>query len=182
MFRSLFAAATAFALCVGSASAATIFFDDFSDEPTGRKASLSATGFQQFTVQDGTVDVIRTGAFGIGCQTVKCIDLDGSSRDAGLLLSDPIAFRPGAAYTLAFTISGNQRSGADDTVAFGVSNDVFSDTLTLTAGDGYADLSFGFTVASNVTGSIFFANSGGDNVGAVLDRVSLDEVSLAAVP
>ncbi|MEM7489984.1 MAG: PEP-CTERM sorting domain-containing protein, partial [Pseudomonadota bacterium] len=47
---------------------------------------------------------------------------------------------------------------------------------------GYADLSFGFTVASNVTGSIFFANSGGDNVGAVLDRVSLDEVSLAAVP
>lgn len=102
-------------------ASASVFSETFDTEETG-PSELNYIDFDQFTISDGTVDLIREiNAYGISCYggTGYCVDLDGSSGMAGKMTSDLFALDGGETYTLSFAISGNQRGGASDTLDFG---------------------------------------------------------------
>ena len=66
------------------AQAATVFADNFDADRTGAKRDFDR--FLQFTVSDGTVDYMRQGTYKLSCAGGKggCVDLDGSTLDAGI--------------------------------------------------------------------------------------------------
>ena len=106
---SFFAAA----LLSANVSAGVIFQDNFDAEAGGAgSSSLNYSAFSNWGVSDGTVDVVSNGGWGIGCVggAGKCIDLDGSTGNAGTLTSTLLSLAAGN-YTLSFDISGNQRGG-----------------------------------------------------------------------
>jgi len=142
-----------------AASAATVFSDNFNASASG--LNVAPTGW---TVTDGTVDVV-SGGF---CVSGFCVDLDGSTSNAGVL-SRSFSLVSGLEYLLSFDLSGNQRGGSDNVVVtFGTATLSFTG---LAASAPYARYSLEFTPSSDGTFSISFANAGGDNVGALLDNV-----------
>lgn len=156
--------ATALLLGATAAHAAVFFSDNFDASVSG--LNVVPTGW---TVTDGTVDVVPAG--GGYCQGGQCVDLDGSSRDAGVL-SRSFALTGGTLYTLSFDLSGNKRGGTDDvTILFGSSSLVLTGLL---AAQPYATYSLDFTPGADGTFDVSFANAGGDNVGALLDNVAIN--------
>jgi len=129
--RSIVAAAAL--LAVTGAQAVEIFSDDFDAAIEG--LSIVPTGW---TVTDGTVDVVGT-VFPLCEGTGLCVDLDGSSGDAGVL-SRNFNLQGGVLYTLSFDVAGSQRGSVDDVeVRFGSAvlnlDDIASATL-VTDGNG----------------------------------------------
>ncbi len=188
MKKAFYAATLAATLAASASNAATVVFEeDFSDDlatitPSGPNGSsrLNFDGFDQFSVSDGTVDIIQSGTFSINCATGgACVDLDGSTGNSGLFSSISLTFLAGADYTLSASLSGNQRNNGTETGTYGITG-IFSAAFSVT-GDAFTTLSNSFSVGADTVGSIFFQNDGGDNVGAVLDQVSLS-VDMAPVP
>ena len=199
----LIAAVAAFA---APAQAGVVYSNDFEAE-NGGTTQVNYNGFNGLTVTDGTVDLVHTGdGFGLVCpQGTACVDLDGSTGDAGIVSSTAYAFDAGDLVTLAFTITGNQRSGTDDlTISFlfggtvsgtyGFSSSVaggsfdlgaFSGTQIDLNGFGFPpdygpdDVTFYFRADNGGSAAFSFTNPGGDNIGVLLDAVSLD---VTAVP
>ena len=163
--------ATAALLVFATASqAAVIFSDNFDASISG--LNVVPTGW---TVTDGTVDVVGGGF----CQGGLCVDLDGSTGNAGVL-SRTFALTGGVVYTLSFDISGNKRGGSDDvTVLFGSSSLTF---LGLAAATPYATSTLDFTPSADGTFAVSFSNAGGDNIGALLDNVSISTVPAIPEP
>jgi PEP-CTERM motif len=114
-----------FSLVLGAASlaiatpanAGVTVIDNF-DTEAGGGSSLNHTDLDNFEVTDGTIDVVRTPAFGITCAGgagSSCIDLDGSTNDSGTIVSrNSYAFNAGDLITLKFDMSGNQRNSSSD--------------------------------------------------------------------
>lgn len=161
-----------------AANAATVFTDNFD----GVSSSLNTTpaGWQVVS-GTGTVDTIANGGFGITCYgaTGGCVDLDGSTSNAGYLrTTSTFGFLAGVDYSLTAYLSGNQRGGSADSLAFGISDG--SGNLCSTAVSGvapgapFAQYTCFFTAASNFSGFIFFDHAGGDNIGMILDNVRLE--------
>ncbi|MFN3370122.1 MAG: PEPxxWA-CTERM sorting domain-containing protein [Sphingomonadaceae bacterium] len=176
------------------------FFDGFEGETAGGSI-LNYSGFANWTVSDGTVDLIRSGEFGISCRTGNyCVDLDGSTGDAGILaLTTPVSIAAGDVVDIVSWISGNQRGGASDEVwiTMWFSNPIpltgfqflteigYSapfDTLStpgasiqrfIAPGDGFNNYGFRFTAGAATTMTLRFDNRGGDNIGVILDDVSI---------
>jgi hypothetical protein len=132
---------------------------------------------------DGTVDYLKNGFQSIGCRNGSsgCIDLDGSTGDAADLRSSALFnLTAGNIYTLTYWFSGSQRSGLDSmTVSFGGQTNTH---VNIAASTPYTQFSIVVTPLSNTTSRILFSHSGGDNVGLVLDDVSLDESPAGVVP
>ena len=193
--------ALAIASLVAMPATATTFFDDFEDETAGGTI-LNYSGFANWTVSDGTVDLIRSGEFGITCRTGNyCVDLDGSTGDAGVLtLSAPIAIGPGDVVDIVSWISGNQRGGGNDSVDIrlilkpevpvtgfqfltesGYTLPVdFPGGLGLAIiprsiepGAPFTNFGFRFTAGGATTLTLQFLPLDGDNIGAILDDVSI---------
>jgi hypothetical protein len=174
-YRRVFAAAvTALGMAIGSAHAAIIFSDNFDTEPPPGSV-LNYAGFANWTVTNGTVDLIQSGNFGITCVggSGKCVDMDGSSANAGRLDSTQLFNLAPGDYVLHFSASGNQRGGAPDSMSYGFGS--FSDTIVdLAAAAPFATYTLPFTLAAPASGRIFFDHAGGDNLGIILDNVVLE--------
>lgn len=159
--------------CSVASQAAVVFSDNFDASVAG--LNVVPTGW---TVSDGTVDVV-SGGF---CVAGQCVDLDGSTGDAGIL-SRSFGLLGGVDYLLSFDLSGNKRGGTDDVlITFGTSTLSFDNLVSSSPYTGY---SLSFTPGSDGAYSISFANAGGDNVGALLDNVvitSLDDEPPTGVP
>ncbi len=154
------------------AQALTVFSDDFE---TGVKGgNVTPTGW---TVSDGSVDVVYPGWFGGLClSSGRCVDLDGSTGNAGVL-SQSLNLNAGWTYTLSFDIAGNRRNAGSETVL--VSFGSASSTLTLAnaaANAPWQSASLVFTPVASGNFSFSFANAGGDNQGAMLDNVRVSAV------
>jgi hypothetical protein len=174
------------ALLVGfgaQAKAAPVFFDDFEGVTSGGTI-LNWDGGTNWDVLSGTVDLVKSGdSFGIVCAggTGYCVDMDGSTRDAGDIVSLNVGPLGPGTYEFSYSLSGNQRQqGFADTVVayieFGVMN--WSHTLPFTA--GWQTFTQQFTITSTQDPVyIRFAATGGDNIGMLLDNV---ELKTAAVP
>ncbi|WP_202945856.1 PEP-CTERM sorting domain-containing protein [Marinobacter manganoxydans] len=157
-----------------SVSAGVIFQDNFDSELPNGGSQTNYDDFLKWDVTLGTVDLIATPndwnltcAGGVG----KCVDLDGSNKNAGTLQSIALTLDPGT-YTLSFDISGNQRNSAADSVE--VSLDGFlTETFLVSANDPWQTIVRDITLTSQTTSNLIFEHNGGDNIGILLDNVSL---------
>jgi PEP-CTERM motif len=115
-------AIVAFTVFTVPAHASVVFSDPFDSEPDGPDAggsTLNDTGLTNWisVTNEGTVDTVVSGSFGIQCAggAGKCIDLDGSTNNGGLILSKTLfSYKNGDLVTLTFDISGNQRNPNND--------------------------------------------------------------------
>lgn len=164
-------------LACASANAGIIFSDNFDSEiPDNLVYSGSDTNYTSFTnwtVSNGTVDLVANGDWGLQCAggIGKCVDLDGSTRNAGTFTSSLINLAAGN-YVLSFDISGNQRNSAADSMVMqlgGYLNEAFS----LSANTPWQTVSYAFNVTTASSNYISFNHNGGDNIGIMLDNVSL---------
>jgi len=168
--RSIVAAAAL--LAVTGAQAVEIFSDDFDAAIEG--LSIVPTGW---TVTDGTVDVVGT-VFPLCEGTGLCVDLDGSSGDAGVL-SRNFNLQGGVLYTLSFDVAGSQRGSVDDVeVRFGSAVLNLDDIASATPNTTHT---LNFTPAADGSYAVSFANAGGDNLGAILDNVAING-AVQAIP
>ena len=159
------------ALCglTDPARAVTVFSDNFNaDTPALNKTTFLGG----WTVSNGTVDLVD---FSVG----RLIDLDGSSGDAGVF-SKTLTLDAGVPYSATFGLAGSQRGSAVETVvaSFGTT----TQTFTVAAAEAFSTRTLTFTPTTTDSYSLTFANSGGDNVGALLDNVSIDSNAVAAIP
>lgn len=165
-----------------SASADVIFEDNFDSEAAPGASILDYNSFGQWTVTDGTVDLISSGGFGISCAggSGKCVDLDGSNNNAGVLTSSLLNLTAGN-YALSFDISGNQRNGSSDSLLVTLSGFV-NEVFELAGGDPWTSITRYFTLDAANSAAIAFSLSGGDNVGIILDNVVLQSLERVEVP
>ncbi len=119
---------------------------------------------------------MANGDFNLTCAggAGKCVDLDGSSKNAGIFTSSLFNLAAGN-YMLSFDISGNQRNGNDSMVI--TLGGFVSDSITLAANAPWQSVNYFFTVTLGSSNSIVFNHAGGDNIGILLDNVSVTDVS-----
>ncbi|HOY69753.1 MAG TPA: FxDxF family PEP-CTERM protein [Methylotenera sp.] len=168
--KKLILAATILAL--PALSHAAVFTDNFD----GDTLALNQTTFLGgWTVSSGTVDLIgQPGFFEFFPGNGRYVDLDGSTRDAGLF-DKQLALAASTQYILSFDLAGSQRADTNIVdVIFGTS----SQTFTLASADPFATYTMSFTTNAAANYQISFQNSGtpGDNIGALLDNVSVTAV------
>jgi len=205
--RKLLLTAVAAAAFVVPAHAGVVYSNDFNSENGGNTA-LNYNGFNGLTVTNGTVDLVKSGDFGIGCAggSGACVDLDGSTNDAGLVSSNSYAFNAGDHVALSLLFSGNQRNAPPPdsftmrfdfsgpvsgnfgymSTVFGNSTAAFTNqtSLTLTVSNiqpnfAFADLTFFFDPTNGGSTTFALQDAGNDNIGVVIDNLSL---SVDAVP
>jgi hypothetical protein len=163
------------------AAATVVFFDDF-ESPLNQPPNLNAVP-NGWSVANGTVDLVGSTPGGSGSpfaglcsgspSPTTCVDLDGSTTDAGVLTANPI-FGAGS-YSLSFWLAGNQRSGTDTVrVSYGGG---FQD-FTRNASDPFALQTISFTTpaAFQISFENIYVGTLGDNIGLLLDDVKVDAV------
>jgi hypothetical protein len=147
MKKSLLAGLAAM-LLIGSAGAARatpIFTDNFEGDSTG----LNKTTFNNWTVSDGTVDLIGTGtAWNWFPEYGKYVDMDGSSGNAGKLLSSQTFVLGPGDYLLQFELAGNQRSGNPDMVTVQVNTGITSQQYSLSTFSAFQTFSQSFSLSA----------------------------------
>ena len=101
--------------------------------------------------------------------------MDGSLGDAGKLTSQTaFNFVPGFIYTLQFDIAGNQRNAENESVAVQVdAGGLFSESFSLNQSDPFQTVTRTFSVGSPSSANLSFEGAGTDNIGMLLDNVSL---------
>ncbi len=154
------------------AHATVVFSDNFDANATGLNVVPAA-----WSVSAGTVDVIGPGFFDLIPGSGNYIDLDGSTGQAGVLSKSFTGLANGL-YQVTFDLAGNHRSG-NDTVVVGFGGS--SQTVSLGINQGWTTLSMLATV-TNGTLTLSFDDLGGDNMGALLDRVSVSAVPEPGTP
>jgi PEP-CTERM motif len=186
MRRYLGVLAAVLCLSAGSAKAATVFSDNFNSENGGVGVLNYGTDvgtFAHFGISGGSVDLIGNGYFDFYPGNGLYVDLDGSTSGAGLMSANPISLGPGS-YTLSFYLGGNQRGYPDDAVSVNVfgSSSYGSGSYNLTSSDPLAQHQISFTLGAPDAVKFSFQNAGGDNVGAILDNITIDSNEQAPVP
>jgi PEP-CTERM motif len=155
-----------------TAQATTLFTDNFNTE-NGGVGVLNYSGFSQWSVSGGAVDLIGNGFFDFYPGNGLYVDLDGTMLQAGLSTSTPIPLITGT-YTLQFALGGSQRGDTNTVqVTFGA---FYSESFVLASSDPLNLITRTFSVTGPGSASLTFKNNGGDNVGAILDNVRLDSV------
>lgn len=162
-------------LSVIPSQAAVIFSDNFDNE-NGGSGVLNYVNFANWTVSDGTVDLIGvTGGYDFYPGNGLYVDLDGSTNNAGKMTSDPIDLAAGN-YTLDFLLGGNHRQPPNDTVTLTVAVAGLTHVFTLSYDFPLSPISIPFSVSSATSANIVFDHQGGDNIGIILDQVSINSV------
>ena len=156
----------------GAATAGPIFSDNFNAENSGAGA-LNYSGLANWTVTDGTVDLIGNGYFDFYPGQGLYLDLDGSTGNAGRVTSIDFNLDPGV-YELTFKLGGNARGAADDAVTLSFAG--LSESFVLSSSQSLTTYTRTVSLASAIVGRIEFNHAGGDNMGIILDDVSISAV------
>jgi hypothetical protein len=147
-----------------------IFADDFDSYPL---ALNSASFGGNWHVTDGTVDVIGDGSFDFYPGHGRYVDLDGSTRAAGWFVSRPLELSAGE-YELRFSLGGSRRGDTNVVdVSFGAA---YQESFTLPSHAPLAPVVRSVTLETPGVARLSFHNRGGDNVGAILDDVSVTAI------
>jgi hypothetical protein len=169
--------AMALVAVASTAQAAPVFFDNFEADAVGLNADPI-----NWVVTDGTVDVVGVGgpfvALCAGAPTPgRCIDLDGSTGDAGVMTTQTPLFLAAGQYEFSFFYAGNQRQGATDSMTVAISSPtVFTQLFTVPSTQAWGQFLALFTVTTPGNYNIAFNHAGGDNIGILVDNVSLNSV------
>lgn len=89
-------------------SAQEILLSDNFNAENGGLSKTVYTGFANWNVTTGTVDLVRSGDFNITCSG-SCVDLDGSPGPGALTTKLSYSFNAGDVMRFAFSIGGSQR-------------------------------------------------------------------------
>ena len=170
-----------FFLLVGltsTAGALVIFEDDFNLE-NGGTGVLNYTGFANWTVIDGTVDLIGNGYYDFQPGYGLYVDMDGSTSDAGKMLTTSAFSLSAGDYKLSFDLAGNHRNDALETVTVQVGlGSLFGQNYSLNRIDPFQTFVANITVAATGAYALSFEGLGGDNVGMLLDNVKLETANV----
>lgn len=197
---SAFAVAAATLLLSSAAGATTLYSNNF-DAENGGNTALNYTGFSGLTVTTGTVDIVKSGDYGIVCAggSGACVDLDGSTNQAGEITSGSYAFNTGDSVTFSFDLSGNQRIGGSDNFhaafvfgantlmtsynlggAWGPANvfnnisTTFVSTSSSISGNSFANYSINFVAGQSGTVAFKLGGGSGNNIGPIADNLDLN--------
>ena len=179
----------AVALCAVTArgaSAALIFSDNFNGE-NGGVGILNYGAFANFKVTLGSVDLIGNGFFDFLPGNGLYVDLDGSTGDAGVMTKSVAMALGTGAYALSFDLAGNRRGGTDDISinVFGINSASYGSLLLapLLSTSPFINYTIPFVLGAPDAGVQFsFSNAGGDNIGALLDDVTVNSVNSVPEP
>ena len=126
--------------------------------------------------------------FSIGCVHEKprvnfpvlYLDMDGSTSDAGKITTKTtFDLTPDFVYLLSFDLAGNQIRNTNETITVQFAGgSVFNEMYTVAMADPLTTFTEIFTVASAISGKLSFEASGNDNVGPLLDNVSLKAIPI----
>ena len=156
----------------GAANAAIIFSDNF-DAENGGTGVINYASFAKWTVSDGTVDLIGNGYFDFLPGNGLYVDMDGTSNNAGKLTSIAINLAAGT-YTLQFDLAGNRRNGATESVTIQVNmGSLLNEVISLPQNAPFTTYQYTFSVAAPTVVNLSFEGAGGDNIGMLLDNVSV---------
>ncbi len=173
--------APALLIFAGASHAQSVFSENFE----GTTAALGVTTAGQFTAINGTnVDIVGPAdGFGALCaapESGNCVDMGGSGGNpAGHLdLTTSLNLAAGV-YNLSFDLIGSQRGTTTSTeVIFG---NVYDQVFTLASGDDTSGIvSVNLAVTGGPTQLQFIDLSAPNNIGALLDNVSVSVASPAA--
>ncbi|MBM4261297.1 MAG: PEP-CTERM sorting domain-containing protein [Deltaproteobacteria bacterium] len=179
--------ALVFCLVPGTGRAAPIFSDNFNVETLG----VNYNSFLQWTVTNGTVDLIgNPNFFDLLPGNGRYVDLDGTARDPGVMRSGALSLVAGVTYELKFSLAGSQRGDAPNTVTYGI--DLNSDgalehfgSQTLPSAASFSVFTLTFTPGANTNiARIQFGQTdvgATDDIGLILDNVELNSLT-ASVP
>ena len=194
--------AASLALGAGKTAASVVFSDNFDAEtvPTPPGWIANDASFANFFVQDGTVDLLGPanpfGLTGVG----NFVDLDGSTDNGGVMETiRQFDFSAGSTVTLDLLVSVNQRGGSDtlfggfrffsprsvDNVSLSGFTSFQEPNLptqellgiaSLSSGSPYQVYSISFHALTNGTISALIGTDSADNVGPLLDGVTITDV------
>ncbi|MGR3662645.1 MAG: VPLPA-CTERM sorting domain-containing protein [Paracoccaceae bacterium] len=175
MKTKILASIGALVVSAGMSLAGTVVLqDDFSSygPTTVVKAPNSLFG-GAWSTTSGTIDYLtQSGAWaGLCVGGGHCIDLDGSTGNAGIFSAGTFA---AGSYQLDLSLFG---SGRGTTESVTVSLGSWSITISPITSAQDASGSWSFYTSG---GALSFANAGGDNVGAILSSVTLSAVPIPA--
>lgn len=173
---------TLFLLLAASATAradAILLQDDFDALAPGLYNAGSGTA--QFNLISGSIDVYNHGDFGLPCVGGggRCVDLDGVGAQTTVLESQ-LGFGPGT-YRVQFDLAGSQR-GDSNTLVVSLADTSY--TITLPSGEAFSTYSLFFTIPDTfLAQSLRFTHGpSGDNLGLLLDNVSVSSVDTVPTP
>jgi hypothetical protein len=162
-------------LFAGQSFAGYIFYDDFNTEHGG-VGVLNYANFNKWTVSDGTVDLIGNGFYDFGLSGNGhglFVDMDGSTGNAGTMMSTTLNLNPGT-YTLSFDLAGNHRNSSTEKVNVSVVlGSLFSESFSLSQNAPFTTFTRSFNVLTTGSYKLKFEGVGGDNIGMLLDNVSV---------
>lgn len=169
-------------------SAIPYFSDDFNEYNSGDNAADFdfQTIEENWTVTNGTVDLIGNGTDDIISGHSLYVNMDGTSGDAGNLISRNFNLINGF-YVLSFDLAGNgmlsQSSQASVTVEI---DGVFTENYLLDYDAPFETYTKFFQIDNNVmpitTINISFLTADGEDSGILLDNVILDDASAVPLP
>ena len=152
-----------------------VFIDNFNSE-NGGIGTLNYNAFANWTVSDGTVDLIGNGFYDFLPGNGLYVDMDGSTGNAGKMLTlNTLNLQPGT-YALSFDLAGNHRNGSAETVSVKVETGISSTTYSLNQSDPFQTFTQLFTINSATSVNLSFEGVGGDNIGMLLDNVKVSAV------
>ncbi len=153
-------------------AAAPIFLDNF-DSYVANQLNWNPPAVSGWTVSSGTVDIVGAGGTDLIPGNGRYVDLDGSNSTAGLF-SNSVNLVGGTTYTLSFDLAGSHRGGASETVDVNFGTRAAS--YSLNSADPFSTVTLNFTPDNTGSYGFSYHNQGGDNVGALLDNVSVSAV------
>jgi hypothetical protein len=151
--------------------AAVLLTDNFNSE-NGGVGAYNYTGFANWKVTSGSVDLIGAGGpYDFYSGNGLYVDLNGSTGHPGQLTSDVI-FAAGS-YKLTFDLGGNARGDGSKTTSVSFGLGTFSKSLTLASSAGLDTYTYTFTTTK--AGSLVFTDAAGGNpnIGNILDNVTV---------
>lgn len=151
------------------AQANPIFSDNFDKDALRLNQATFLTGWQ---VAGGTVDLIGAiGFYDLMPGHGRYVDLDGSSHQAGIL-SRTWELLAGVTYSANFFLAGNHRKGGDERVEVSFGEQRI--TLVIGQDQRFAQTSLLWTPSATGKYTLSFHNLSNDNLGALLDDISLN--------
>ncbi len=159
---------------------ATILLSDNFDLENNGYPTLNYNSFLNWTITDGAVDLIGNGSFDFLPGNGLYVDLDGSTYNAGKLTSrTDFSLTPGT-YRLSFDLAGSQRGDGYNSVGVSLGS-AYNENFSLENYIGFTTITRDITISQSVNARLSFDHSGTDNMGMLLDRVSLEQTG-GAVP
>jgi len=166
--------------CTATAGAIELLFDDFNTE-NGGVAKYNYTGFANWNVLDGSVDLLGNGFDDIYPGHGLYLDLDGTSKNAVTLSSKTSFYLSSGVYELVFELGNNPWQSNPNIMEVRLGNS-FSETFTRQGIVLRETVRRSFIVSVAAQANLVFDHQGTDEGGLILDDVGLYRIGDATVP